>query len=279
MACHRAKVIRSVKRSSQSENSIVELEALFKYSLQTLLFPPGINIVLLILGWLLWQRARAVAMTAIGISVFTLYAFSMPWMANRLMGSLQPYPPLQPYQMMDLPAGSAIVILGGGRNEKAEEYGGIDTVGTYSLERLRYGSYLAKKLNLPILVTGGTVFGEATPEAVLMNQSLIEDFNVTPKWLESESHTTAENAIFSARVLKTNKIENVFLVSHAWHLPRAVAEFEKQGLKVTPAPLGFISDSELRHGPLPYLPSSAALHISKLALREQVGRVWYKLIY
>lgn len=257
----------------------MELEAVLKYSLQTLLFPPGINIVLLVLGWLLWQRARAIAMTAIGISVFTLYVLSMPWMANRLMGSLQPYPPLLPYQMQDLPANTAIVILGGGRNEKAEEYGGIDTVGTYSLERLRYGSYLAKKLNLPILVTGGTVFGEATPEAVLMNQSLIEDFSVTPKWLESESHTTAENAIFSARILKNDKVENILLVSHAWHLPRAVTEFEKQGLKVTPAPLGFISDSELKHGPLPYLPSSAALHISKLALREQLGRVWYKLIY
>lgn len=257
----------------------MEVEALLKYSLQAFILPPGINILLLIVGWLLWQRSRFFAMAAIGLSVMTLYAFSMPWMANRLMGSLQPYSSLQQNQLSDIPPNSAIVILAGGRNEKAEEYGGIDTVSTYTLERLRYGAYLSRKTQLPILLTGGTVFGEATPEAVLMNQVLIEDFSVTPKWLETDSHTTAENAINSAKILKANHIDHIYLVTHAWHLPRAVAEFQKQGLNVTPAPLGFVTDSELRRGPLPFLPSSSALHLSKLALHEQLGRLWYKLRY
>lgn len=257
----------------------MDLETVIKYSVQAFLLPPGFNLLLLLLGWLLWSRARAIAVAMIGTSFLTLYALSMPWMANRLMGSLQPYAPLQPFQMQQLPPKTAIVILGGGRYEKAEEYGGVDTVNTYSLERLRYGAYLHRELNLPILVSGGTVFGEATSEAVLMNQVLSEDFKISPTWLESESHNTAENAQFSAKLLQEQQIENVLLVSHAWHLPRAIAEFEKTGLKVTPAPLSFVLDSTLKRGPLPYLPSSAALNVSKLALREQIGKVWYGLRY
>lgn len=255
------------------------MEVLLKYTLQALILPPGLNILLLVVGWLLWQRARGLAVAAIGVSVFTLYAFSMPWLANRLMGSLQPYPSLQPYQMQELPPASAIVILSAGRSEKAEEYGGVDTVGTITLERLRYGAYLARKLKLPILISGGSVFGEATPEAVLMNQSLIEDFGVTPQWLESESLNTAENASKSAQILREHKIEQVFLVTHAWHLPRAVKEFEKQGLKVTPAPLSFVTDSALRRGPMPFLPSSSALNLSRIALHEQLGLAWYWVRY
>ncbi|MBI2381659.1 MAG: YdcF family protein [Gammaproteobacteria bacterium] len=256
----------------------MQTESLINYSLQALFFPPGVQILILLLAWRLAARRPKLARGIAALALASLYALSMPWLANRLMDGLQPYAALSVHKLQ-APADSAIVILAGGRRERAVEYGGVDTVSTYSLERLRYGAWLARRLKLPVLLSGGTVFGEATPEAVLMNQTLADEFGIAPRWLETESRNTAENARLSAQKLKAERIGHAYLVSHAWHLPRAVPEFEKQGLAVTPAPLAFVSDSELNHGPLPYLPSAAALHVSRLALHEWVGRLWYRLRY
>ena len=51
----------------------------------------------------------------------------------------------------------AVVVLGGGLRRDALEYGG-DTLGTFTLERVRYGAHVAKRTGLPVLVTGGVVF-------------------------------------------------------------------------------------------------------------------------
>ena len=52
----------------------------------------------------------------------------------------------------------AIVILGGGVRRHAAEYGG-DTLGQLTLERVRYGARVARLTGLPVLVSGGSVFG------------------------------------------------------------------------------------------------------------------------
>ncbi len=52
------------------------------------------------------------------------------------------------------------MILTGGVHANAPEDGG-DTVNTATLERIRYGIHLQKKMQLPILVTGGATFGQA----------------------------------------------------------------------------------------------------------------------
>ncbi len=69
-----------------------------------------------------------------------------------------------------------------------------------------------------------------------MAAALREVFGVPVRWLEGESRNTAENAHFSAAMLAGAGIERVALVSQAWHLPRASAEFERAGLEVVAAP-------------------------------------------
>ena len=161
----------------------------------------------------------------------------------------------------------AIVILGGGNYPAAPEYGG-DTVSHYTLERVRYGVHLQRRSGLPILVTGGAPFG-GRPEGETMKEAIERDFHGQVKWVEAASRDTAENAAMSAAMLKAAGITRIALVSHGWHLPRAVELFEHQGLEVLPAPTSFAT-----HAPSLFaqaLPSASALEKSYMALHEWLG--------
>jgi len=56
--------------------------------------------------------------------------------------------------------------------------------------------------------------------------------------LENDSENTAENAFYSAEILREKNIKTIILVTSAMHMPRSVALFEAQGLNVIPAPTG-----------------------------------------
>ncbi len=208
----------------------------------------------------------------------------MPVVSNRLMSSLQTAPPLPEKTLLSLNAESestprAIVVLGGGRRTKAPEFNYTDTANDFTLERLRYAALLHKKTKLPVLVSGGSVFGQSTPEAVIMNQILSDEFSVFPKWLEPNSQNTFENAENTASLLKEYQIDHILLVTHAWHMPRAEWSFSSQGMIVTPAPTSFIKKQNEASNSLHFIPSARALMKSQLALHEMLGYLWYQLRY
>lgn len=247
------------------------------YAGKALLLPPGLNLLLILLAVVLGRKWRLLGIGLFGLSVLSLLALSLPIAANGLAAKLQPTAAqrlaLLPGDMQQ----AAIVVLGGGRRSSAPEFDSADTVNARTLERLRYAARLQRQTHLPVLLSGGKVFGEATAEAVLMNDSFISDFRGAPNWLEADSRTTGENAEFSARVLKANGITTIFLVTHAMHMPRAQHEFEQQGLKVLPAPLGYLQPASGKTGPLEWLPNAEALAQSSMAMHEYLGGIWYQL--
>ena len=106
----------------------------------------------------------------------------------------------------------------------------------------------------------------------------MDSFNVNVSWKEEQSLNTAENAYYSAKLLKQNDINSIFLVTHAWHMRRSVMVFENQGLNVTAAPTIFVSRDD-DFSLMDYLPSAGALYQTRLALHEYLGMVWYKMKY
>ena len=89
------------------------------------------------------------------------------------------------------------------------------------------------------------------------------------RWQENQSRDTRENALLTATLLKNNGITHIALVTHAWHMPRSVRQFQAAGLQVTPAPMGFIqSDTSLL---LQWLPSGKGLRDSGWVIREWLG--------
>ena len=207
-----------------------------------------------------------------------LYAFSTALVSSLLMRVLDSG---QVVPVIAAHAGAgrsdtAIVILSGDMRDAAPEYGG-DTVGPLTLERLRYGAFLARRSNLPVLVTGGIIDPKGPPIAEIMRQILETEFHIPVRWVEAASRNTRENALFSARILKPAGIDRILLVTDAWHMPRALIAFRGLGLTLIPAPTGFYIS---RPGWLESLaPTAQGLQRSAYALHEMIGNLWYRLAY
>ncbi len=250
------------------------------YASQSLLLPPGLNLLLALAAWVLWKSWRRTARTLLLISTASLYVLAMPTISFELQNSLQSYPALSLKQIKELADNTesvptAIVILGGGRRDKAPEYSDTDTVNPYTLERLRYGAYLHHKTQLPVLVSGGSPMNQPTAEAVMMNQVLTDEFDVNVQWLEIESKNTEENAHFSLAKLEQQGITQAILVTHSWHMPRALLAFQSDTIHLVPAPTGFQMEAK----GLNYLPSAKALQQSVFAIEEHLANFWYGLAH
>lgn len=241
---------------------------LLKKLLSAWLLPP-LGFLLLALAVLLVGGRRRSGRVVAAIAIVLTLALSLSVVADRLTRPLEGVPITD----TALRQAQAIVILGGGAHYGAPEYGG-DTVSKASLERVRYGAKLARASKLPVLVSGGSVYvGRA--EGALMQQVLEAEFAVPVRWAETQSRDTAENAFYSADILKRAGISRIALVTHAWHMPRSVAAFEKYGMTVIPAPTGFTQQGALLFERL--LPSTEAFQRSSNAIREYVGLLVAKL--
>ena len=236
---------------------------LLKKQLLSLAVPPIGLLLVAFAGLILTYRRPRMGRILTAISLIGLLILSTPLAAGYLLGSLQKFPTISDKQLSGC---QAIVVLGGGVYRGAPEYGG-DTIGYTSLERLRYGVYLSKRSGLPIMVTGGAPDGGLT-EAETMHTSARSDFSREIRWTESDSLNTAESARLSVQILKHDGIHRIALVSHAWHLPRAVALFETAGIEVIPAPTAF-SHTSVDIGA--FLPNTDALASSNRALHEWLG--------
>ncbi len=244
--------------------------------IKALVLPPAIQLVMALAGAALWLRWRRIGTLLVAIALVSLYLFSIYPVSKALLISLEVHPPLS--EAVTAGGRQAIVVLGGGRYPEAPEYPG-DTVGAHTLERLRYAAALQRKTNLPILVSGGTVYGRRVSEADLMKNVLEEDFDTGVDWTETRSRNTAENAEYSARVLKEDGIDSIFLVTHAVHMRRSVRAFEQTGLEVTPAPTAY-GYYKLNQPELPwFVPTLEALNGSHAALYEYFGLLWYRIRY
>jgi uncharacterized SAM-binding protein YcdF (DUF218 family) len=194
-----------------------------KKLITALVLPPIGPILLALYGlWLMRVYPRLGRSVAIA-ALLGLTALSLPPVAGALMQSLESQPPISSEK---LARAQAIVILGGETYSGAPEYG-ADTVGRWTLERVRYGVYLQRRSGLPILVTGGAVYG-GRPVAETMKEVAERDFHGHVRWVESVSRDTAENAAYSATMLKKDDISRIVLVSHSSHLRRAGELFERQ---------------------------------------------------
>jgi uncharacterized SAM-binding protein YcdF (DUF218 family) len=159
----------------------------------------------------------------------------------------------------------AIIVLGG---DVARGAGGPE-IGRFTLERLRRGAALHRATGLPLLVAGGKLAPGEPPLARLMADSLVADFGVPVRWREEASRTTGENAIQTAALLRAAGIGSAYLVTHAWHLRRAQAEFVAAGITVLPVPVGPAAAPRLM--PADLVPRADRLAESWWAIREWAG--------
>jgi uncharacterized SAM-binding protein YcdF (DUF218 family) len=234
-----------------------------------LLLPPVNCLAAACAGAVLGRRriGRILLWGGLGGLVLLSMPFVSGWLIVSLEGGLdgQPGPGVQP---------GAVVILSG---DQVELQGGPNDyrVGHLTLEREQAGVRVARATGLPILVSGGVLRPGAPSLASLMARSLQADFGMTPKWLEQRSQDTWQNAAYSANLLRQDGIGTVYVVSHAWHLRRALIAFRAAGLQAVPAPVYPTRAPRLEPGS--FIPRVSAWQESYYALHEWIGCAWYAL--
>ncbi|MGB1109230.1 MAG: YdcF family protein [Gammaproteobacteria bacterium] len=251
------------------------METLIKAAAKGLVLPPGTLILLLVIGLLLLARGKKSGTWIIFLGVISLYALSTPLASYYLAREVETVPPLVT-ENLDIQSIGAIVILGGGRRSEAPEYQGKDTVSDPTLVRLRYGAELHRRFGLPVLVSGGSVFGDRIPVGVLMEEALRRDFGVKEVWVEDQSVNTYENAQLSKQLLEERGIDHVILVTQAFHMPRSLEAFKQAGLKVTAAPTDFTAIRRPSPVFLDFVPRAGALDSASRNLHELIGQLWYR---
>lgn len=230
--------------------------------LAALILPPTGPLLVALVGLALLGRRPRLGRALAWVGVAALLVLSLPAVSHALLRSLEP-PPLDLRRTGDT---QAIVILGGGVRRNAAEFGG-DTLAQLTLERVRYGAVVARATRLPVLVSGGSVYG-GTAEATLMKRALEQEFNVEVRWSEERSRDTRSNAAESAAILLPAGVKRVILVAHGFDMPRASAEFASAGLQVTPAPTMIAGHRFNFDHPAELVPSMSALQSSYYGLYE-----------
>jgi uncharacterized SAM-binding protein YcdF (DUF218 family) len=124
----------------------------------------------------------------------------------------------------------AIVVLGARVAEGGAPSGALQARAERAAELYRQG--LA-----PLVVFSGGV-GRFPPAEALAARDLALSLGVPPSACATEegSHSTAENAAFTARLLRSRGLSEAILVSDPYHLLRARQYFWREGIRVHPSP-------------------------------------------
>jgi uncharacterized SAM-binding protein YcdF (DUF218 family) len=227
--------------------------------------PPGIFFLAMwYVAWRLYKKREKRLAAMLAALVFVFYLFCTSLVSERLMGALE-----SAYTPPDNPQGDVVIMLGGGAFPDTPDVSGQGTLCSSPANRLLTAVRLQKKLAVPIILSGGQVYSDSGPEAVIAKRILM-DLGVPEDKIivEGKSINTTQNAKFSTEIMRERGLNKPILVTSAFHMRRSVLNFAKNGMEVTAYP----SDYRVNlHHDFHYnklRPSVAALDDNVLVLQE-----------
>jgi uncharacterized SAM-binding protein YcdF (DUF218 family) len=254
----------------------------WKPVLSTLLLPPVPLLLLALLGLRLAFWRRGLGWLLVLLAVAGLWFGATSVVGEALQRSLlAPPEPLvgEALARLKREAGKppvAVVVLGGGRESRAPEYG-VASLAPLSLERLRHGIWLGRELGAPVMFSGGLGHAAQTgaSEAEVAAGIAAREFLRPLRWTETRSRDTRENARLTTVLLRDQGIGRLVVVTHGWHMPRSLRAFRdaaaREGMtwEVVPAPMGLAQRVE--RPALRWMPSSEGFLLVRAVLREKLG--------
>jgi uncharacterized SAM-binding protein YcdF (DUF218 family) len=245
-----------------------------------LLLPPVPFLLLALWGALLLWSRRGVGWLLTAASLFGLWLSACAGFGQVLSQLLLSPPPALSAARIDALRREAhanhnvaIIVLGGGREVLAPEYG-LSSLTPEALERLRFGVWLGRETGIPVGFSGGSGFGrnDSASEAQIASRIAANDFGRPLRWSEEESRDTRENAGRTVALLRPTAIRKIVLVTHGWHMPRALRAFEaaaRGGYQIVAAPMGLAPRVE--RPVLRWLPTAPGFVYVHHVLHEALG--------
>lgn len=243
------------------------LRSLHTFAL-SLTYPPVLSLALLACAILvaIVLRRRAITIVLVLVALAWSAVWSLPPASNWLRMTLERRNPVVVESA--LPVADAIVVLGGGSYAWARE----PDVDPEDLVNSRLGAgaraWLSGRAPLLILSGGGRPGRHSEAQHMAMAVQRL-GIPASALLLEQRSHSTRENAFFTAALARPRGIDRILLVTSAVHMPRASLMFREAGLDVVPVPVP--EPSLRREGFRQWFPSGRALWRSGRALKEYAG--------
>jgi uncharacterized SAM-binding protein YcdF (DUF218 family) len=246
-----------------------------------LFYPLSVCLELITLGLflLVFSRKQKTGKFFVAMGLVVLVLCSYEGFSGRMLRTLESqYPPLNlaktiPHENGVIGKRSVkwIVVLAGG-------VAGDSTlpiqlqISHHSRVRLMEGIRLHRLLpGSKIILTGGIGF-DGPPEATTLSR-VAQELGVAKSdmVLEVESRDTKDHPLYVRHLVKDDPF---ILVTSAFHMPRAMKLFVKQGLAPIPAPAGPWQPAKEFWSPGNLFPSASGLRLAELAYHEYMGLTW-----
>jgi len=232
------------------------------------LSPLGVSLILLILFFIYRKK------TFVFLSLLILLVSSNPYVSNYLTKQLEyPYKPI-PISLIK--ENDAVVVLSGMIHQVGDK-----NYSTYEFsdpDRFFAGIELIKqKKSDKLIFTAGQLpwTENSKPEGYILKNKAISLGVRSQILVTNNVKNTYEESIAVTKVVPSNS--SIVLITSAFHMHRSKYLFEKQGFNVTPFPVDFKTSSS-KVTMLNFIPSVGALSATSIYIRENIGRLYYKII-
>jgi uncharacterized SAM-binding protein YcdF (DUF218 family) len=246
---------------------------LFLHKLLPLIVSPlGLTVCFLLMSVLVRRRGPAV------VGLLVLLVSALPLTADRLWEALEadyPYRPIESVENAD-----AVVVLSG-------MLGGIETSDGVvpqwgeATDRFFAGIDLltAEKAPLIIFTRGQYPWDSLPPEGEqLANRAIAMGIRENQILLTGIVTNTADEAAEVKTLMEFGDMRRVILVTSSFHMPRAVMLFASKGIETVPYPTDFRADGASVDW-MDWVPSAGGLNQTSDALREFIGRRYYRAMF
>lgn len=257
---------------------VIALSKTYLFSkLLPLIFSPLGLVIVLLLFFIFRKKIQFIY-----YAILSLFIFSNGITSNFLLRFIEH--PWQRLNIERIDKAFAIVVLSSGRkiplgNTKIIEWDDPDRFFA-GLELFKSGK--GNKL----IFTGGTnpYKSDLPPEGnIYLKEALefgIPYENLLTTYPVQNTYQEAKAIRYLLDEKNLYKQKNIILVTSAFHMNRAKRIFEKEGFIVQSFPVDFKSNKNFKQilsNPLSWFPSSNNLYKSSLAIRELIGRIFYRI--
>lgn len=237
--------------------------------------PFNVIVILLVLGWLLLFKKQRAGRKLIGIGLIMIFLFGLSPLSNFMMGLLENRIRAGkiPEKIDGIIVLAGMVDMGSSRGELIEL--------TDQADRIVQGIILSKKHpEARLIITGGSGSlkqSENLREADYLEKlAVLLGISMNRLLVERNSRNTHEHAVAMAKMLP-DKNGRWVLITSAFHMPRSLGCFKREGINVIPYPVDYKTKLDNSLSLTSFLPTLGNIGSFNVAFHEWTGLIAYRL--